>query len=164
MSTPPQDLPHGSTQTPTEGRYKLEGAGAEKRAMAAAAAAATPSSKEEGGAVQEEEQGPVAAPQPHQVSASDKEDEEYVRRELGKLTRQFSAGSKEKSGGGGASGATATKAAETKQHAQEDQKGADQSVGAADAGAAAVELVEGVVEAAARRLGIGGGGGEKEQA
>lgn len=130
----PQEPPRGSTQTPVEGRYKLEGAGAEKHAAGASSS--------------REEKSPAAAPQPQNISASDDEDAEMVRRELGHLKHQIyastTAAAEKKSG----------EVLPPKEEATK-QKGADQAVGAADAGAAAVELVEGVVEAAARRLGIG---------
>jgi hypothetical protein len=154
MSSSKKDPPpHGSTQTPVEGRFKGESKETLARAGAAEKAEAPPLASS----------AVSGAPQPQNVSASDAEDAELVRRELRHLTRQLSesavvAGKEEttKQSGGGGGGAQASAAREpaAAAAAKMEQKGADQAAGAADAGAAAVALVEGIVEAAARRLGI----------
>ena len=153
MSSSKKDPPpHGSTQTPVEGRFKGESKETLARAGAAEKAEAPPLASS----------AVSGAPQPQNVSASDAEDAELVRRELRHLTRQLSesavvAGKEEttkQSGGGGGAQASAAREPAAAAAAKMEQKGADQAAGAADAGAAAVALVEGIVEAAARRLGI----------
>jgi hypothetical protein len=148
MSVP---APHGSTQTPIDARYKREGGGSGAHATPAAAMTAAPRVDD-----QEEDEGPAAAPQPQNLDSDREEDAQYARDELRKLVRQASSGVAA-AGKASPQAAAASQPQPQPQEQQKQQKQDDQAVGAADAGATAVELVEGVVEAAARKLGIGGG-------
>lgn len=151
--------PHGSTQTPIDARYKREGGGGEHAATSTTTTASADA----------DESAPpsAAAPQPQDVEP---QDAEQVQRELRELTREISTHlptqpevlQREEHDTEQETKKKTTAAAageETKAAEEERQVFSDQHEGAADAGAAAVELaeraVEGVLSAAARGLGLG---------
>jgi hypothetical protein len=146
--------PHGSTQTPIDARFKREGGGKAAATTATATTATTAAAGEE-----TEAPAPAAAPQPQDVEP---EDAEQVQRELWRLTREVSEHLPH------AEPAPVPRRREDEdkaaKEAERQQAFEDTAVGAADAGAAAVELaeraVQGALSAAARKLGLG----QKEEA
>jgi len=145
-----EPAPHGSTQTPVDGRFKRDGGGQAAVTTAAASGEAKAAAA-------------AAAPQPQDVEPRDGE---RVQQEVRRLAREFSAHLP--SPAEPASGAPPRRdeekdkakekekgEEELREAATKQQAGDDQSVGAADAGLAAVALAEGALSAAARKLGFG---------